>query len=1202
MTKVPEASTPTILDAETVLGLNLEGFKLIEASAGTGKTHTIADLYLRHILGGRQPSQILIVTYTNAATEELRGRIRRRLYEALDLLQHSGSCEDDLLMLLLKQSQDLDDDSRRSQINRLQLAIRSMDEASISTIHSFCQSSLQQHALSGNQLFDSDMLTDDGSIWESAIKDWWRNRTYELDSDSWQLVHDSLPNLEDLITTLLELRNKPSARIIPEARASLAEMMEQPRKIAHSLHRLAPLWLKYRSDIVEILSNSTALSRAVKLPYHPQNLAQLLESADDFFNATEPGSLFQNFQYLGAELLQQNSKPSKRGQDPGLEHEFFQQVSPVANAWLEFSAELSPQLRADAFHTACRQVIEAKRELTALAYQDQLTLLLDALESNTGETLAQNLRQQYPVAMIDEFQDTDSIQYKIFSHIYLSADNTSLTLIGDPKQAIYSFRGGDIFTYMQARQLPQVDLFSLQTNWRSQPNLVHAINTFFSHRPDAFIYQDSILFSRIESIAQNAIHELRVEDQEASAMTLWQLPANENHENYSRQAMRDLVNQAVASEISSLLETAGRKSATIDGRPVQSGDIAVLVRQASEGQALSQVLNRRGIRSVTIGRDSVYQSDEASGLYDLLLAISQFQDQALARRSLRSSLLNLDYRQIAAIVDSDSAWQSWLEDLGSLQQLWNQQGFIAMFQALLHKFEITRSLAQKDNQERRITNLLHLAELLQQQSTITAGMTPMIGWFHDQFEENSSEDAELRLEDDEALVKIVTIHKAKGLQYPIVFVPFLWSCKQVDRSKAVYFHDSELAPCIDLGSPELDANWLISEKERLAEDMRLLYVALTRARSRVYLAWGLAGDPGKPGYANQTALAYLLHSRQTPLDLESASADGFPGDMSFASDLQSLVDSSAGTIELLPLPVETEPPGPGPDVAQQPSVQLAKFSRTKLNQWRINSFTGLTRGIHQPGNTGTLASQGDPVLDFPAGSHIGLLIHSLLENLDFQQDTAHQCKRLFPRFLPRSGLAAEHEQTLVTWLEQVKLTPLDKAGMTLSGLANEHRLNELSFDFALDHLDIEALNQFMQSLSPVPLKAISSPEFHGLMTGVIDLVFVHQGRYYIADYKSNFLGTSLEDYGPEKLQLAMLDRRYDLQSLLYSVALHRFLQQRLKDYNFEQHFGGAYYLFLRAMRPQHANRYGVHFDRPAEQTILALDQLMSFTPLEPVNT
>ena len=383
--------------------------------------------------------------------------------------------------------------------------------------------------------------------------------------------------------------------------------------------------------------------------------------------------------------------------------------------------------------------------------------------------------------------------------------------------------------------------------------------------------------------------------------------------------------------------------------------------------------------------------------------------------------------------------------------------------------------------------------------------------------------------------------------------------------------------------------------------MRLLYVALTRARSKVYLAWGKAGDPGKPGYAKQTALAYLLHSRQTPHDLKSDAPDGFPGDISFAADLQTLIDKSDSNIELVPLPQKELPSEFRLTETKRPLADLAKFSRYNMTQWRINSFTGLTRGIHQPGHTGSIASQGDPILDFPAGSHIGLLIHSLLENLDFQRNIEQQCAQLFPRFLPRSGLAPGNEQTLITWLESIKLTPLDGEGLTLSSLPNKQRLNELSFDFALGHLDIEALNDFMQSLSPRPLKAVSSPEFCGLITGVIDLVFEHQGRYYLADYKSNFLGTSLEDYRPERLQQAMLERRYDLQSLLYSVALHRFLAQRLLNYDFEQHFGGSYYLFLRALRPQHGNRYGVYFDCPEQQTIQALDQLLRFTPLESAN-
>jgi exodeoxyribonuclease V beta subunit len=403
---------------------------------------------------------------------------------------------------------------------------------------------------------------------------------------------------------------------------------------------------------------------------------------------------------------------------------------------------------------------------------------------------------------------------------------------------------------------------------------------------------------------------------------------------------------------------------------------------------------------------------------------------------------------------------------------------------------------------------------------------------------------------------------------------------------------------VDLGSADFAQHWLIAEKERLAEDVRLLYVALTRARSKVYLAWGKAGSPNKSGYANQTALAYLLHSKQTPQDLDVAAADGFPADMNLATDLQSLVESSTASIELLPLPQDDMSPEFRCGGLKPPNAQLTTFSRRGTTQWRINSFTALTRGIHQPANIGAMVSQGDPVLDFPAGSHVGLLLHALLENIDFQQDIRQQCGQLLPRFLPSAGIPAEHETTLAAWLEQIVSTPLDGAALTLNEISNRQRLNELSFDFALDHLHIEALNQFMQSLSPLPLQAVSSPGFRGLITGVIDLVFEYQGRYYLADYKSNLLGSSLEDYRPENLQQAMLSRRYDLQALLYAVALHRLLAVRLPDYDYARHFGGCYYLFLRAMRSQHGNRFGVHFDRPEQKTIQQLDRLMKFTPLE----
>ncbi|MCP4470666.1 MAG: exodeoxyribonuclease V subunit beta [Gammaproteobacteria bacterium] len=1197
MTDARPAST---LDAKAILDLDLDGIKLIEASAGTGKTHAIADLYLRHILDGRLVSQILIVTFTNAATEELRGRIRQRLYHALALLNGNETGTDELMLAWHDRWRRLDRDEQEVQLGRLQLALRSLDEAVISTIHSFCQRSLQEHALAGQQMFESDLLSDDHSLWEAATKDWWRRFSYALQLDAWQLLRSKLGSIESLAGEILELRNKPAARLLPPVDLPLQELLEQPRKIAADLRQLTPLWSRHRKEIIEIVSTSKVLSRRKDLPYHDQQLNSWLDAANSFFNNPDIDNPFDDFEYLGTKWLHDNSKPSMAGKDPRFEHEFFKAIEPVAESWAAYTGTLGAQLRINALGEVSRAVRQKKHKIAALAFQDQLSLLLDGLVAEHGNSLAQSLRQQYPVAMIDEFQDTDNIQYQIFSLVYHAAENVSLTLIGDPKQAIYSFRGGDIFTYMQARNLPAIKRYQLQTNWRSQPELVHAINALFKRRAEAFIYHDSIDFLPVDSIPDNVKYQLRLNDRPAPALTLWQLPQKSQDKNYNRDDMRSLINQAIVVEITQLLELSRKGAAIIDGKPLRSGDLAILVRQASEGQTLSRALNQQGIRTVTIGRDSVFDSDEARGLYDLLLAISQHQNQDLAARSLASSLLAMDYRQIAVVNDDDVAWRHWLEDLAELQQLWERQGFIAMFEALLNRLQVTRQLALQDNGERRITNLLHLAELLRQQSGISAGMSSLLSWFNEQFTEKNTEAAELRLESDEALVKIVTIHKAKGLQYPVVFVPFLWSCKQVNRKKAIHFHDSRLQACLDLGSSEFAKHWLIAEKERLAEDMRLLYVATTRARSRLYLAWGQAGASRSTGNASQTALAFLLHSNQDAADLDSAVANGFPDDMDFEADLQSLVDDSAACIERVALPQRPIALAPYHADAEIPDSQLTRFTRSQMTHWRINSFTALTRGVHQPGNSGETESQADSILDFPAGSHVGLMLHSVLENIDFTADLEPQCDPLFTRFLPLAGISDQHRQTLTGWLKDILETQLDDSGLTLRRISHQSRLNELSFDFALDQIDIDALNRFMQSRSQQPLQAVSNADFCGLITGIIDLVFEHEGRYYVADYKSNFLGRKLQDYAPGRLKQAMFDRRYDLQSLIYSLALHRLLAQRLVDYDFESHFGGSYYLFLRAMRPAHGKDYGVYFDRPDHDGIEAFDALFRFTPPEAI--
>jgi exodeoxyribonuclease V beta subunit len=1094
-------SAITMLDPRRSLELDLAGISLIEASAGTGKTYTIANLYLRHILAGRQPSEILVVSFTNAATDELHQRIHARLYQALQTLETRQDPDDEFLQLLLLQHLELDPELQLQRERLIQYALRSMDEATISTIHGFCHAALQDHALLSNRQFESEIISNDDDYWDHALKDWWRLNTYPLSSKALSLLHQAIPGLRDLLNWHRQLRQHRQDQVVPDVPNSLEQLLQQH----------------------------------VDIDAADEGLASVLR-------------------------------------------------------------DLKTRALGEAHDYASQKVAADKLSAARLAYQDQLDLLLAALQGKAGAKLAQRLRQRFPVAMIDEFQDTDNVQFKIFQQLYFQQQGVSLTLIGDPKQAIYGFRGGDIFTYIEARQDPELRVYALQTNWRSQLGLVNAVNHVFTRRSDPFIYSQAIGFTPAAAAAVNDTACLSINNQAARAMTIWQLPLQENGKTLNVGVTEQLINQALVSEITRLLDPGNAVS--IDGRPLQSGDIAILVRQNIEGEKIRDSLAAIGIESISIGHDKVFYSDEAQGLYHLLEGIAHPGDERCLRRARASSLFDLGYIALADCIDDDDSWQSWIDRLMSLHLCWITSGFIAMFQQMLETLDLGQALAHRKDAERRLTNLSHLGELMQQHSRTSPGIDALMSWLQRQMAGDAGEETELRLESDAELVKIITVHKSKGLEYPVVFLPFLWRCRLATKSASLLrFHDNDNRAFIDLGSDDFERHGFIAEKERLAEDLRLLYVALTRAKSKVYLAWGDVGDGRSKGQPMHTALAYLLHSQQTPQDLTSSLPRAFSDSAAMLEELRAIVQDCP-EIELTSLP----------DAAAAPTRLAARnhsikpeaiiFKRNMGPAWRINSCSSLTREVHQVSLEGERASQGDAILDFPAGSHIGLLLHELLEHLDFQRDIESQGKFLIEQKSPAYAInSSEQRQTLAHWLQQIVTTELDQNGMRLDQVNQQKRLNELKFDFALDYFDVNAVNELLQQGTDAVLQPISAPRFRGLLTGIIDLVFEFDGKYYLADYKSNFLGARLDDYRPHQLAQAMLDRRYDLQALLYSVALHRYLDQRLSDYSYEQHFGGCYYLFLRAMRPQSGPRYGIHFERAESSKLEALEHLLAFTPV-----
>lgn len=1203
------ANTPVpVLDAALTLQLPLSGVKLIEASAGTGKTYAISNLYLRYVLAGRKVSEILVVTFTNAATDELRGRIRARLYEAqrcIESLQNDREPtqpQDEFLALQLRALQGGSEAERVVALARLRLAVRTMDEASIFTIHGYCQRALRNQAFNSGQAFELELLSEEDTLWTDALKDWWRCNAYNLDPIAAVLFSRVVGPLPKFLKAQKPLREARDKSVLPQIEASLASALTEWSGLETPLRVLAQNWQDRAEELKDILRHSGALQRNDKCGYRADHLKTNLEILDLYFASSDLLTPPQQLQLLAADYLRTYSTNTKRDSDPRLQDGFFLQCQQLIDDMARITKRIRIASWQEATEFARLQIERVKSANQTISYSDLLTRLEDALRGPNGTALAHALKRAFPVAMIDEFQDTDNVQYSIFKQVYLAplhdadlpadAHPAGLIMIGDPKQAIYSFRGGDIFAYAEARHDAGKQRYTLDTNWRSVPGLITACNTLFSQRPTPFVYGEAIDFLPVQ--AADRTHAcLSEHGSPVSPCTVWTLPYADDGKPIGSKDIGRKLSEAVADEIARLLRMGKEGSAKLGEKPVLPGDIATLVRSHHEGSSLREALLRRGISAVTGGRANVLDSAEARGLELLLTAVVHCRDRSSLRAALSSNLLGLGYAQIAEILDAQERWLQWTEQMQALHMLWVQRGFMPMFSMLVQQLQIDMAISRQALAERHLTNLWHLAEIIQQSAKTHSGLEQVLAWYRDLIMQSGDDETELRLESDEALVKIITIHASKGLEYPIVFIPFLWSCKPVGRNadadSVMAFHSSDGRPCLDLGSDQRSQHLLLAEKERLAEDVRLAYVALTRARAKVYLVWG---DVGRPPHVKSphASLAWLLHSQQRVEDLDKELPVTSLSEEIISAGLAKLERASGGTIEVVPLPQRQEA-FRVPAESESAPLAAKVFGGTIATDWRINSFSSLTRDIHQPGINTARASSADAILNFPAGSHVGLFLHHLLEHLDFQGDINAQALTLNQRFAPRFGLDAKRYEAVVgEWLYNIVHTALNEQGLSLSQLPRSRRLDELEFDFSVAACDVHAMHQLLTEWAGQILNPVSVENFRGLITGVIDLVFESEGKFYIADYKSNLLGKALEDYAPVALRKAIFDRRYDLQYLLYVLALHRYLRGRIVNYSYSVHMGGVFYLFLRGMRPATGPHYGVYHDLPSQALIETLDR------------
>ncbi|MBM3073078.1 exodeoxyribonuclease V subunit beta [Enterobacter sp. RHBSTW-00994] len=1163
------------------LRLPLQGERLIEASAGTGKTYTIAALYLRLLLGlggdaafpkPLSVEELLVVTFTEAATAELRGRIRSNIHE-LRIACLRQSTDNPLYARLLD---DIVDKQQAAQW--LLLAERQMDEAAVFTIHGFCQRMLSLNAFESGMLFEQQLIEDESELRYQACADFWRRHCYPLPRDIAEAVHALWKGPEELLRAIDRYLQgeAPVIKSPPPADETLASRHE---KIVSQIAALKRKWNASVGEIEAIIENSGIDRRK----FNRGNQGKWIDKISAWAQEETRGyQLPDALEKFSQRFLVERTKAD--GIVP--EHALFVAIETLLAEPLTLNDLMITRAMTEIRETVTRE----KRRRGELGFDDMLSRLDAALCSENGEALASAIRTRFPVAMIDEFQDTDPQQYRIFRRIWRQQPETALLLIGDPKQAIYAFRGADIFTYMKARSEVEAH-YTLDTNWRSAPGMVESVNTLFRRMDTAFMFKE-IPFKPVKFADKNASLRFEFNGQVQPAMNFWLLQG----EGCGVADYQNAMAQYCAAQIRDWLSAGARGDAVLwkgnKSTPVKASDITVLVRSRQEAALVRDALTLLNIPSVYLSnRDSVFETLEAQEMLWLLQAVLSPERESTLRSALASSMLGLNARDIDVLNNDEATWDTVVEEFVHYRERWQKRGVMAMLRELMTQRRIAENMLATAGGERRLTDILHISELLQEAGTQLESEHALVRWLSQHIADPNSNASsqQMRLESDKHLVQIVTIHKSKGLEYPLVWLPFIANYRAQDQA---FYHDRDSYEAVlDLSNAESSVE--LAEAERLAEDLRLLYVALTR--SVWHCSLGIAplfrrrGEKAGESDFHLSALGRLIQQ-------------GEPKD---AAGLRQCIESLCGDNIALQTPEESDSRRWQMPEQHEPDLHARQITRTIADDWRVTSYSGLQQhgqSIAQdlmPKLDVDAAGVGDilaePALtphQFPRGASPGTFLHSLFEELDFTQPVSADWVL---EMLQKGGYDASWQPVLTSWITTILEVQLTPRGLSLSQLTSKDKQVEMEFYLPIESpLNAGALDALIREHDPLSAGCppLNFRQVQGMLKGFIDLVFRHEGRYYLLDYKSNWLGENSDAYTREAMASAMQSHRYDLQYQLYTLALHRYLRHRIADYTYDAHFGGVIYLFLRgvdAADPQS----GIFSTRPDVALIEKMDMLFA---------
>ena len=1124
------------------------GETLIEANAGTGKTYTLCKIIERLVVEEGIPiERILAVTFTKSAAEELRERVRKNLKDRKSKLTKDDGIQSTLLAS----------------------AIRSFDEAKILTIHAFCNRLLEDFSFECGVRTESNLQTDDSPLRKQIALDFRRS--------TFSKCHPFLSAISftgELTTENISKRKDLKSRSDLSEKQDLEQLCKDATE---SYNTLVGLWKSQLREIKNFLFEHSANGGKARNCFEELKMR--------FFQAFKSSVKIPDFSLIRILriALKEEINAKQNAENQAIPSFFLNSYS-----FLDQCKEIEDHLLVifDKFSESKLHLLKAKLNLRT--FNDLQALVAESLTGKRGKALKAKVFEEFDAVLVDEFQDTDPVQFDILRMLFSQQDMQTSKLIfyiGDPKQSIYKFRGADLNNYLNIKDsLDPRNIFGLTKNYRSHPLLVTAVNKFLilkntlsgkdeKQENDGGLFLDSRItfegstgdkelasskiFNASNQTISNASFNLRYADL---------LEKKETPDETAKRILNDL-----CSEIIELLHPQNR--ANIGGNPIKGSDMAILCRSNKQIDEVYEALSSHLIPCTVLANRSIFQSQEAEDIKCLMQALLEPGNQTMIRRVMASPLFSFNSDDFVTFSQDTNLWDFWTNRFSSWSSLWKTQSFSYAFQAMLsdsfddlskinspgdsrqlEKAPIQATVLQTKGGERRMTNYLHLGELLYQAELNGANSSPrnLLLWFLEQIENrNEIEESDCRLESDEDAIKVLTIHKSKGLQFPITFIPFSWrtsSGKGLDEKK---------------------------------EEVRALYVALTRATSRLYL---YHREPKRN--FSQSAL-----SRCIPENFKLA--ENYLSKLPSYFSLQNINDKKLKN-DYFELNESTD---------FKPSVFTNNIPFGRIT----SSFSQKVKGDHTDKDHDESENQKEVipfekrqgVHAFPAGTQAGNFFHEIFEVIDYRKALDYS---LLEKMLSKHGLP----HSLVQEAENITLSTLHAnlashigTPLKLNNIPAPQRLPEIEFhllgnDFCYKELatDIDPKSKFA-----VYLKRKSKVERSlniSFFKGFIDLTFEHDEKYYVLDWKSNLLSGEQNSFAQKGLLEEMEESDYILQYHLYLLALHRHLKNsNCPNYNYDNSIGGAYYLFLRGLVQPISSDDGIFFDKPPKQVMLAFDSFLT---------